>query len=169
MMKSDGSGGSDAPAVVRWLFTMSRWALLAGILSLIAGSVTLLGFGAVETARHIVRIVGPGAENLSNREMFLASIKLIDLVLLATILQVVAVGIYSLFIDHDIPVPRWLQATSIDGLKNLLAGIVVVMLGVLFLEQVITLGGDSDLLPMGIGIGAIIVALSYFIRAHTGE
>jgi uncharacterized membrane protein YqhA len=156
-------------APVSWLFVLARWVLLVGVLSLLAGSVTLLGFGAFETFRHIVRIAGPTGLDISNREMFLASIKLLDLVLLATVLQVVAIGIYSIFIGRSLPVPDWLQASSIDGLKNLLASIVVVMLGVLFLEQVIMAGSSPDLLSVGVGIAAIILALSYFIRANPGD
>jgi uncharacterized membrane protein YqhA len=65
-------------------------------------------------------------------------------------------------------VPSWLQTEGVDGLKNKLAGIVVVMLGVLFLEQVITTGGSPDLLPFGAAVAAVILALSYFIRSHPG-
>ena len=160
--------GARAPAAVRWLFVAARLVMFVGVLSLLAGSVTLLGFGAVETGRHIVKIVTPIGADLTNREVFLASIKLVDLVLLATVLQVVAVALYSLFIGRDIPVPSWLQHAGIDGLKNLLAGIVAVMLGVLFLEQVITTDGGPGLLPLGIAIAAVILALSYFIRSHPG-
>ena len=155
-----------SPAPVAWLFILARWILFLGVLSLLAGSETLLGFGDVSTFGYSKLILGPTGHEISNREMFLASIKLIDLVLLATVLQVVAIGIYSMFIGRELPVPGWLQASSIDGLKNLLASIVVVMLGVLFLEQVITVGASPDLLPVGAGIAAIILALSYFIRAH---
>ena len=61
-----------------------------------------------------------------------------------------AIGLYSLFIDSDIPVPKWLRTEDVDSLKSRLAGIIVVMLGVLFLEQVITAAADFDLLQMGI-------------------
>ena len=53
-----------------------------------------------------------------------------------------------------------------DALKNKLAGIIAVMLGVLFLEKVITGEPVADLLLAGIGITAVIWALSYFIRSH---
>ena len=65
---------------------------------------------------------------MTNREVFLASIKLIDLVLLATILQVVAFGLYALFIDSDPRSRQWLRTGDVDDLKFKLAGIVVVML-----------------------------------------
>jgi uncharacterized membrane protein YqhA len=153
---------------VRWLFLGARVLMVIGVVALIAGAATLLIFGALETSRYIVKLAMPHASELTNREVFLASIKLLDLVLLATVLQVVAIGIYSLFVDRDIPVPSWLQTEGVDGLKNKLAGIVVVMLGVLFLEQVITTGGSPDLLPFGAAVAAVILALSYFIRSHPG-
>ena len=101
--------------------------------------------------------------------MFLASIKLVDLVLLATILQVVAFGLYALFIDSRIHVPAWLRTGTVDSLKNKLAGIVVVMLAVLFLEEVIHWGSERDLLPLGIAIAAMVAALSYFIGNHSDK
>ena len=71
-----------------------------------------------------------------------------------------------MFIDSKIPVPQWLRTGDVDDLKFKLAGIVVVMLAVLFLEEVIGWGSGRDLLPLGIAIAAMIVALSYFIRVH---
>lgn len=165
---------SDTPAApagrpasrVRLLLGATRLLMIIGILSLIAAAAALLLFRAIETYRHIVKMVAPVGAGLTNREVFLASIKLVDLVLLATVLQVVAIGLYALFIESDIPVPRWLRTDDVDGLKHKLAGIVAVMLGVLFLEQVINAPGSVELLALGIGIAAVIAALSYFMRGH---
>jgi uncharacterized membrane protein YqhA len=156
------------PPPARWLFGAARLTMLIGIASLLVAAATLLVFGAVETYRYIGEIVAPAGPKLTNREVFLASIKLIDLVLLATVLQVVAIGLYALFIDSDIPVPSWLRNDSVDGLKSQLAGIVIVMLGVLFLEQVINAAAGRELLTSGIAIAAVIAALSYFIRGNPG-
>jgi uncharacterized membrane protein YqhA len=141
-----------------------RLVMVLGIAALLVASATLLLYGVVETIRHIVRLVMPGPGGMNNREIFLSSIKLIDLVLLATIMQVVGLGLYSLFVSRNLPVPEWLRTTHVDELKYKLAGIVAVMLGVLFLEQVFSWGSDRDLMPLGIGIAAVILALSYFIR-----
>jgi uncharacterized membrane protein YqhA len=145
-------------------FTALKVVIVIGIASLLVASAMLLVFGAIETGRHAVRLVLPGVSALTNREMFLASIKLVDLVLLSTIMQVVAIGLYSLLVDPDIPVPAWLRSATVDELKAKLAGIVAVMLGVLFLEQVIQGGGE--LLQLGIAVAAVIAALTWFIRAH---
>jgi uncharacterized membrane protein YqhA len=166
-----GEASSDfrSPNAVLWLLNAARQAMLVAVLSLLAAAGTLLVFGALETYRYIVELVAPAGAGLTNREVFLASIKLVDLVLLATILQVVAFGLYAMFIDSRIQAPEWLRTGTVDSLKNKLAGIVVVMLGVLFLEEVIQWGSGRDLLPFGIGIAAVVVALSYFIRAHPGK
>jgi uncharacterized membrane protein YqhA len=140
-----------------------RLVMVLGIAALLVASATLLLYGVVETIRHIVRLVMPGPGGMNNREIFLSSIKLIDLILLATIMQVVGIGLCSLFVSRNLPVPDWLRTTHVDELKYKLAGIVAVMLGVLFLEQVFSWGSDRDLMPLGIGIAAVILALSYFI------
>jgi uncharacterized membrane protein YqhA len=143
-----------------------RLVMVLGIAALLLASATLLLYGVVETIRQIVRLVVPGPEPMTNRDIFLSSIKLIDLILLATIMQVVGIGLYSLFVNRNLPVPDWLRTAHVDDLKLKLAGIVAIMLGVLFLEQVFYWGSDRDLLPLGIGIAAVILALSYFIRSH---
>ena len=155
-----------SPEFVLWILKAARVMMGIGVASLLAAAAALLVFGAVETYRHIALLLTPAGPELTNREVFLAGIKLVDLVLLAAILQVAAVGLYSLFIDSTVPVPRWLRATDVGDLKHRLGGIVVIMLGVLFLEQVIHWGSERDLLPLGIAIAAVVAALSYFIRAH---
>jgi uncharacterized membrane protein YqhA len=149
-----------------WVFWAARLVMVVGIASLLLASVTLLVFGAVETYRHITLLVAPAGAPLTNREVYLACIKLIDVALLATIMQLVAIGLYSLFIDSEIPVPQWLRTTDVDDLKCKLAGIVAIMLGVLFLEHVIESGGEGELLALGIATAAVILALSYFIKVH---
>jgi uncharacterized membrane protein YqhA len=151
---------------VHIVFRGASLVMLVGIASLLVAAITLLVFGAVETYRYIVMIVWPTGAELTNREVFLASIKLVDLVLLATVLQVVAFGLYAMFVDNGVRLPSWLRGGDVDGLKQMLAGIVAVMLGVLFLEKVITGIEGRDLLASGLATAAVIVALSYFIRAH---
>jgi uncharacterized membrane protein YqhA len=143
-----------------------RLVMILGIAALLIASATLLLYGVVETIRHIVRLVAPGPDATNDRAIFLSSIKLIDLVLLATIMQVVGIGLYSLFVSTNLPVPDWLRTTHVDDLKYKLAGIIAVMLGVLFLEQVFSWGSDRDLMPLGIGVAAVIFALSFFIGRH---
>ena len=146
-----------------------RLTMILGIMSLLVASATLLVYGVVETALQIAELAIPSAYLVTNRDIFLSSIKLIDLVLLATIMEVIGIGLYSLFIGKDLPVPRWLLTAHVDDLKNKLAGIVAVMLSVSFLEQIFYWGSERDLMRLGIGIAAVIGALSYFIRSNSDK
>jgi uncharacterized membrane protein YqhA len=152
--------------LARLVLGSTRLAMVIGILSLVAAAAVLLILGGVSTVRFLIKILGPDSIEMTTRELFLASIKLVDLVLLATVLEVVAIGLYSLFIDDTIPAPAWLRTADVEGLKNKLAGIIAVMLGVLFLEKVLTEVDAADILLAGLGITAVIWALSFFIRSH---
>lgn len=152
----------DTPRPVLLALGALKLVTVLGIASLLFASATLLLYGVVDTGRQVVQLVLE-PEEVTNRDLFLSSIKLIDLVLLATIMQVVGIGLYSLLIERSLPVPAWLRTTQVDELKHKLAGIVAVMLGVLFLEQVFYWGSDRELWSLGVGVAAVIVALSYFV------
>lgn len=139
--------------------------VVIGILTLFAAAATLVLFGAFETFRHILKIITLGEPFLGTQEMVLSSIKLVDLILLATVLQLVAVALYTMFVDPQAPIPGWLRTNDVEGLKRKLASVIVIMLGVVFLEEVIYWRSERNLLPLGVGVAAMIVALTYYIVA----
>ncbi len=98
------------------------------------------------------------------------SIELADLILLAVALYIIALGLFELFIA-PVPMPAWLTITSLDDLKSKLINIVVVALGVSFFGQVVTWDGVTNLLTLGLAIGAVIVALAIFgaLRLSNGH
>ena len=90
-------------------------------------------------------------------------IKQADYALLATVLYVLALGLYSLFVDDRVPMPSWLRIHDLGHLKELLAGVVVVAIAVIFLGQALTWDGTSDLLAPGLASAAVIAALALFL------
>lgn len=90
-------------------------------------------------------------------------IELIDLFLLGTVLYIVALGLYELFIDDKLPMPRWLLIRDLDDLKDKLLGVVIVLLGVTFLGKVVTWNGDTAIVYFGAAIAAVIAALGGFV------
>jgi uncharacterized membrane protein YqhA len=98
-----------------------------------------------------------------SKKITLAAVEAIDTFLLVTVLHVVAIGLYQLYIQNDIPIPRWVKIESIDDLKVTLSGVVILVLAVFFLGRVIAGEGSQNLLLMGGGIGAVIAALTLFV------
>jgi uncharacterized membrane protein YqhA len=139
----------------------SRFFVLIATLSL------FLAFMAVMVSTIIVTVMTiwrAGVEQtLSQNEMIGKLIKQADYALLATVLYVLALGLYSLFVDDRIPMPRWLSIHDLGQLKELLAGVVVVAIAVIFLGQALTWDGTSDLLAPGLASAAVIAALALFL------
>jgi uncharacterized membrane protein YqhA len=145
------------------LLAQSRFIVLIGIVASFVLATAMALFGVVDTVQSIIEITAVGVNEKTVKAFILDSIELVDLFLLSTVLYIVAVGLYELFIDDTIPVPRWLEIHTLDDLKNKLVAVVIVVLGVSFLGQVLTWDGTRDLLGLGIAIGAVVAALTFFL------
>lgn len=65
--------------------------------------------------------------------------------------------------------PAWLRIHHLDDLKQFLAAVVVVVLGVLFLGDALTWTGGPELLTVGLAWGALIAALSFVLWQSAHE
>lgn len=139
----------------------SRYFILIAVLGSFGCACVLLGYGAYEV---FVLIKGTLSGHLKNKILLLDSIEAIDTFLLATLCYVVSLGLYELFIDSSIPLPEWLHITSLNDLKNKLLGVVVTLLGVLFLGQIVTWDGTRDLGSYGFSIAVVIAAITFYTR-----
>jgi uncharacterized membrane protein YqhA len=101
-----------------------------------------------------------------SKKITLAAVEAIDTFLLVTVLHVVAIGLYQLYIQDNIPIPEWLRVETIDDLKEKLAGVVIVVLAVFYLGRVITGDNPLNLLYLGGGVGIAIVSLALFLYAQ---
>jgi uncharacterized membrane protein YqhA len=148
--------------VERRIISASRYLIVIAVVCIFATATTLLCYGALETYTQIAKLFS-GETAKGAKGLILAAIELVDLFLLATVLYVIAVGLYELFIDDNLPLPAWLEIHNLDDLKDKLIGVVVVVMGVLFLGELIAWDGQSNLLGLGGGIALVIAALTYFV------
>ncbi len=98
------------------------------------------------------------------QDMLVEYIEFADYFLLAIVLYIMSVGLYSLFIDDDIKLPSWLRLHTLDDLKEKLVSVIIVVMGVFFLGRLLHGADARDLLYMGVGIGAVVLSLAYFVR-----
>jgi uncharacterized membrane protein YqhA len=145
----------------------SRFFVLIATLSLFLAFMAVMVSTMIVTVMTIVHAVGwgvkPGEQVMSQNEMIGKLIKQADYALLATVLYVLALGLYSLFVDDRVPMPPWLRIHDLGHLKELLAGVVVVAIAVIFLGQALTWDGTTDLLAPGLASAAVIAALALFL------
>ena len=139
----------------------SRFFVLIATVSLFLAFMAVMVSTIIVTLMTILDTAHKGG--LSQNEMIGKLIKQADYALLATVLYVLALGLYSLFVDDRVPMPNWLRIHDLGQLKELLAGVVVVAIAVIFLGQALTWDGTSDLLAPGLASAAVIAALALFL------
>lgn len=148
------------------LLANSRFLILLAVLGSLLAAATLVVYGVVEVGQLVVEVVQAGAVSSKGaKALALAFIEIVDLFLLGTVLYIIALGLYELFIDDRLVVPAWLEIRNLDDLKDKLAGVVVVVMAVLFLGQVVTWDGQRDLLGYGVAVALVIAALTYFLTS----
>jgi uncharacterized membrane protein YqhA len=162
-------GLGRAEAFVGRLLSSSRYLILLAIVGSVVASTGVLVYswfaGFAEAADDIAH-----AELGSNgvKKVSVEVISLVDLFLLGTVLYVVAVGLYQLFVDPNLPTPRWLKITDLDDLKERLLGTVVVLLSVSFLGYVVTWDGGFTVLGIGAAIGVVLAAMALLLGQFQG-
>jgi uncharacterized membrane protein YqhA len=132
-------------------------AFLAALIVLIYGGLTVGGIIISVFAFHT--FTTDGAKHIA-----VNCIEMIDLFLLGTILYIVALGLYSLFINDHLPLPSWLEIHSLESLKENLVGVIIVLLAVTFLGYVVTWDGSTSIWALGVAVGFVLLALSLFLR-----
>jgi uncharacterized membrane protein YqhA len=95
-----------------------------------------------------------------------SSVELIDLFLLSTILYMISLGLYKLFIDPKLPLPSWLRIGDLNDLKERILGVILVLLVISFLGYVIEWQfGDYRIVALGIAVGIVLFAIGYSLTA----
>lgn len=93
-------------------------------------------------------------------------IEMTDFFLLGMVLYVVAVGMFQLFIDDDIPVPSWMQVDGLADLKTQLIDVIVVVLAVSFLAEAVAWTSGRSILYFGISVAVVIMAMAGYNLIH---
>jgi uncharacterized membrane protein YqhA len=136
-------------------FITSCWVLIYAFFVGVVGAVG-------DTVQHDFGV--DGAKHVS-----VEVISLVDLFLLGTVLYVVAVGLFQLFVNPRLPTPAWLRIGDLDDLKERLLATIVVLLAVSFLGYVVTWDGSLNLLGAGAAIGIVLIAIALLLREFRGS
>jgi uncharacterized membrane protein YqhA len=151
---------------MRSLLGGTRHIIALAVFATFIGAVLLL-FGSAIAAIRLVwdEVVGGGFENFSVHHvdhLAVQVVQLTDSILLGTVLYIISLSLYQLFIDDTIPVPKWMRVHDLMELKRDLISVTVVLLSVTFLGEVVDRGNDDNVLPLGVAIAVVILALALF-------
>jgi uncharacterized membrane protein YqhA len=147
--------------MIRRVLASSRYFIVAAVLGSFLSSVVLILAGVVAVVGSAAKAIRhPRTDVAEAKKLAVDFIQMTDVFLLGTVLYIVALGLYELFVDPDLPMPGWLRIRDLDELKERLIGVIIVLLGVTFLGSAVTWDGTEDILEYGAAIALVIVALA---------
>ena len=147
--------------MLKSILEKSRYLVLVAVIGSLAATVTMLAVGVAEVGFLIYKIASGQVET---KTAVLKFIELVDGFLLSTVFLIIAIGLYELFIDSTLELPDWLEINSLDDLKAKLVGVVIIVLGVIFLGNTARWAGGQEIAYLGVGVAAVIVALTFFLK-----
>jgi uncharacterized membrane protein YqhA len=147
------------------ILSLSRYILLVPVVATLFGAVVLVVAGTIEMVRETLQLLEVGLSQTTIKQATVDFISVVDVFLLATVMYIIAVGLYELFIG-SLELPQWLEFKNFDDLKAQLVSVIIAVLAVLFLGSVVA-AKDVSLLTMGLAVSAVILALTLFLNYKT--
>jgi uncharacterized membrane protein YqhA len=161
-------GEKDHMKVFRDILEGSKYLIIISVLGTLVGSIIVLGYGAITVIGVLITVFFNHVVFTTDEVKLVAvsSIELIDLFLLSTILYIVSLGLYKLFIDSALPLPDWLVISDLNDLKERILGVIMVLLAISFLGYVVEWHfGDYSIVALGVGIGLVLFAVAYSLTS----
>lgn len=150
--------------MLRRLFSASRYIVLIAVLGTFVASLALLLYEASVVAVAVVNAIRSYSASLTSAKTFAVGlIEVVDVFLIAIAVYIISLGLYVLFVDEALPLPRWLKIRDLDDLKNSLVSVVIAVLAVLFLREAMAWNGGYDLLAFGAAVALVIATLTFFL------
>jgi uncharacterized membrane protein YqhA len=150
--------------VLRRVLISSRYIVLLAIAGTLLASLALLVYEALVVGEAVAQAIRAGAVSpKAAKALAVGVIEAVDVFLIAIAVYITSLGLYALFVDDTLPLPRWLQVHDLDDLKNNLVSVVIAVLAVLFLREAVAWDGSRDLLAFGAAVALVIAALTLFL------
>jgi uncharacterized membrane protein YqhA len=145
----------------------SRFGIALAIVGVTIASLAMFLFSMAVLVKAIYHAFVESSYDLSAAQhLAVELIEMTDMFLLGMVLYVVAIGMYQLFIDDQLPVPGWMQVHSLNQLKTQIINVVVVLLVVTFLGDAIIWEDGVEILYFGGAVATVVIAVSVFSWVH---
>lgn len=147
---------------MRQIVGWTRYTVFVPALASMLGAILLMAQGSIAVVVAIIQAV---VARTPLKDSIVEVLTAVDAILLGTVLLVIGYGLYELFVDTEIKVPRWLQIRDLDDLKSKLIGVVVAIIAVIFVGVMVDTNRAADVISYGVGAGALVLGLAVFALA----
>src|SRR5664279_2384516 len=147
--------------MLRRVLSSSRYIVFIPVLGTFIASVALLLYKAAVVITAVSDAAWQHSASPKDAKVLAVGlIEAVDAFLIGIALYIISLGLYTLFIDDSLELPKWLQIRDFGDLKNHLVSVVIVVLAVLFLREAITRDTGYDLLAFGTALALVIASLN---------
>ena len=136
----------------------SKSLILIAVASSLLASAAAFVYGMIKTFTVILNfVISYGKDSLG----VIALLGLMDTFLIATVLFIFAMGMYELFID-TIALPDWLIIRDLHDLKIKLSSVIILVMGIIFLEHLVEWKDPLGTLYFGASVAVVSGSLIAF-------
>ena len=156
--------------MLRRILASSRYIMLVPVIGTFFGSIALILYEAIVLSSNTVDTVRNGSVSGKSVKIFAVGIvEAVDVFLIAIAVYIISIGLYSLFIDDKLPLPKWLEVHNLEDLKGNLVSVVIAVLSVLFLREAVAWDGARDIAAFGGALALVVAALTFFLMKNNAR
>jgi uncharacterized membrane protein YqhA len=156
--------------MLRRVLASSRYIMIVPVIGTFLGSLALLLYETVVLFWSGVSALRAGSLTAKSVKIFAVGIvEAVDVFLIAIAVYIISIGLYSLFIDDKLPLPKWLEVTNLEDLKGNLVSVVIAVLAVLFLREAVAWDGTREIAAFGGALALVIAALTFFLMKNNAR
>lgn len=150
--------------MIKKMLSSSRYVMIIPVLGTFFGFLALLVYEIVVLANAVFETIqNPSISTKAVKVFAVGVVEAVDVFLIAIAVNIISLGLYSLFIDDSITLPKWMQIRSLDDLKANLISVVIAVLSVLFLREAVAWDGSRDIAAYGVALALTVAALTFFL------
>lgn len=161
-MNGNGSKPDERRTRIGRLVGGSKYVMLLAVVGIFLGSMALLVSSAIQMFNAVWDVLG-GDPDYYHDALRIDLIESVDTVLVATVLYMIAIGLYQLFIDSSLELPSWLRTSGLADLERRLAGMAITVLSIIFVTVALESRAEKDILDFGLAIASVIAAVGFFL------
>jgi uncharacterized membrane protein YqhA len=153
--------------MLRRVLASSRYIMIVPVVATFLGSLALILYETLVLFWSAVAALRAGSLTAKSVKIFAVGIvEAVDVFLIAIAVYIISMGLYSLFIDDKLPLPKWLEVNNLEDLKGNLVSVVIAVLAVLFLREAVAWDGTREIAAFGGALALLIAALTFFLMKN---
>ena len=122
--------------MLRQVLASSRYIMIIAVIGTFLGSMALILYEILALLSIFIDTIRAGNVSAKAVKVFaVGMVEAVDVFLIAIAVYIISIGLYSLFIDDKLPLPKWLEVHNLEDLKGNLVSVVIAVLAVLFLRE----------------------------------